>query len=176
MAQLVAHLHGMQRVRGSSPLSSTRWNRWSRDLETGSDQRFSVSGSGDVIGPDRRTRRATSPESHQELVWTASLSAVLGLAPHGNGPARAPFRRMQTVPLIKSVRDDADTLEPSLSLTELAVLFGVSAEALYDLRSQGAGRLVAGSVAGCPSARRGQGLARADGGRGPRPSPTQGSR
>mgnify|MGYP000411655034 CR=1 FL=1 len=27
MAQLVAHLHGMERVRGSNPLSSTDWNR-----------------------------------------------------------------------------------------------------------------------------------------------------
>ena len=57
------------------------------------------------------------------------------------------FVLMQTVPLIKSVRDDADTLEPSLSLKELAVLFGVSAEALNDLRSQGAGRLVPGRSA-----------------------------
>lgn len=49
------------------------------------------------------------------------------------------LRPMETEPLIKSLPDDADTLEPAFSLKELAVLFGVSVQALYDLRSQGRG-------------------------------------
>lgn len=46
---------------------------------------------------------------------------------------------METVPFIQSIPDDAETLELSFSLKELAGLFGVSVQALYDLRSQGRG-------------------------------------
>ncbi|MCW2847173.1 MAG: hypothetical protein JWR90_1147 [Marmoricola sp.] len=46
---------------------------------------------------------------------------------------------MDTVPFTKSDPEEADTLEPAFSVKELAVLFGVSVQSLYDLRSQGRG-------------------------------------
>lgn len=51
----------------------------------------------------------------------------------------AHLRRMETVPPIHSVSDDLEGLEPAFSLKELADLFGVTVQALYDLRSQGRG-------------------------------------
>ena len=80
--------------------------------------------------------------SHQKVTRNSldlCLSRRFSAWPNAASGQRAHLRPVETVPFIKSVPGDADTLEPAFSLKELAVLFGVSVQALYDLRSQGRG-------------------------------------
>ena len=119
MAQLVAHLHGMQGVRGSNPLSSTErtGQRPCPNLERGAGH-----GHWPFIG---HLSGVPGPETARSRVVSTSL-----------GGPRPPRCHGHHTHITHTTRD---ALEPVFTITELATQLSVSTQALYDLRSKGRG-------------------------------------
>jgi hypothetical protein len=102
VAQLVAHLHGMEGVRGSNPLSSTysstqtrtREQAWS-GLDAPSELWSSFLDPGGCLVATRSSRQRASSNPRGAVVWPAGLLGAGGLP--------APRRRLRTLAVASPV-------------------------------------------------------------------------